>query len=105
MELCVFGRFHAAPGREAELQAALIAVSRQTSHEAGCLSNEVFRSNLDPQTFFIYSRFANEDAFELHIGYPHTLRFVSQLEELVDRPAEVSRAEKISFHTIAVAAA
>lgn len=105
MELCVFGRFHAAPGKEAALQAELIAVSRRTCQEPGCLSNEVFRSNLDPQTFFIYSRFVDEDAFDLHIDYPHTLRFVGQLAQLLDRPADVSRAEKISFHTVAVAAA
>ncbi len=95
MELFVFARFHARPGNESALADTLLAVSAPTQQEPGCLSHEVFRSNRDPQLFYIHSRWKDEAAFDLHIGLPHTVRFVEQVEPLIDHPLEVTRTERI----------
>lgn len=102
MQLFVFAKFHAAPHREAALEAALLGISERTRQEPGCLSNEVFRSVFDPQTYFIQSTFSSDAAFEEHIAAPHTLAFTGQVVELIDQPYTVARTERLG-HVLAAA--
>ena len=95
MELFIFARFHARPGNEGALADTLLAVSAPTREEPGCLGHHVFRSNRDPQLFYIHSRWRDEAAFERHISLPHTVRFVEQVEPLIDHPLDVTRTERI----------
>ncbi|MEX0733008.1 MAG: putative quinol monooxygenase [Steroidobacteraceae bacterium] len=95
MELFIFARFHARPGKDRALADALLAVSTPTREEPECLGHHVFRSTRDPQLFYIHSRWKREAAFERHVGLPHTLRFVQQVKPLIDHPLEVTRAEQI----------
>ena len=92
MELCIFARLHAVPGNESALEQAIKDVLAPTRKEEGCLAVNAFRSIRDPHLFYIHSRWKSEAAFEVHIGLPHTVRFVDLVEPLLDHAFEVTRA-------------
>ena len=56
MELHIIARFHARPGQESAVEAAIRAVSVPTRAEAGCLDYQACRSTRDPALFFIHTR-------------------------------------------------
>ncbi len=94
MEMYVFARFHARPGQEKATVDAIAAVIPPTREEPGCLSIHAFRSTRDPQLFYIHSRWNGENTFDIHLGLPHTVRFLETIESLLDQ-REVTRAEMI----------
>jgi quinol monooxygenase YgiN len=94
MELHVIARFHAQPGRESAVEAAIRAVSAPTRDEAGCLDYQAVRSIRDPALFFIHTRWTDEAAFERHATLPHTVRFLATIEPLIDHPLDVTRASR-----------
>lgn len=79
MELFIFARFHAQPGKEDRVEEAIRAVLAPTSKEAGCLSIHAFCSTRDAQVFYV----------------PHTMHFVETVERLIDHPLDVTRARQI----------
>jgi quinol monooxygenase YgiN len=95
MDLYAIARFHARPGRAAEVEAAIREVGTPTRAEPGCLSYHVFRSTRDDALFFIHSRWQDEAAFDLHARLPHTVRFIATVEPLIDHPLDVTRARMI----------
>lgn len=95
MELFIIARFHARPGRESEVEAAIREVATPTRAEAGCLGYQVFRGTHDEALFFIHSRWCDEDAFALHAELPHTVRFLARVEPLIDHALDVARTRMI----------
>ena len=91
MELTIFGRFHARPGQAEAVAQAIREVGGPTRAEPGCLSIQAYRSVQDADLFYIHSRWTDEAAFEVHAALPHTVRFVSLVEPLIDHPLSVSR--------------
>ena len=92
MELFIFARFQAREGEADAVAAALRDVLGPTRGEPGCIAVEAFRSTRDPRLFFIHSRWTDEAAFDSHGGMPHTVRFLTQVEPLLDHPMDATRA-------------
>jgi quinol monooxygenase YgiN len=95
MELTIFARFYAQPGRERAVAEALRAQVPGVRDEPGCLDIHAFRSTRDPRLFYIHSRWTDATAFEAHAVLPRTVRFVETMEALIDHPFEATRAEQI----------
>jgi quinol monooxygenase YgiN len=95
MPLFIVARFHAKPGAEADVEAALLANLEPTRSEPGCRFIHAFRSIRDPRLFFIHSSFDDEAAFELHATLPHTVRMRARVEPLIDHALDVSRTQRI----------
>jgi quinol monooxygenase YgiN len=95
LELFIFARFHAREGQEAGVAAALRDVVEPSREESGCRAIQAFRSTRDPALFYIHSRWADEAAFEIHAGLPHTVRFLERVGPLIDHPLEVTRARPV----------
>ena len=95
MELVIFARFHAREGLEAEVAAALCEQVRKARAEPGCRAIGAFRSTRDSRSFFIHSRWENEEAFDAHAMLPNTQRFVDTMQALIDHPFEAARAREI----------
>ena len=95
MELYGFVRLHAREGEECGVEEALREVTNLSREEVGCVSIHAFRSMRDRRLFFIHSRWVDESAFQLHGGLPHTVRFLEQVDPLLDQPREVARTEMI----------
>jgi quinol monooxygenase YgiN len=95
MELFIFARFHASEGKEEAVAAALRDVVGPSREEAGCRAISAYRSIRDPRLFYIHSRWTDEEAFEVHARLPHTVRFLQQVQALIDHPLDVTRARPI----------
>jgi quinol monooxygenase YgiN len=92
MELFIFARFHARPSQETDVENALRKVIAPTRQESGCLSIHAFRSIKDARLFYIHSRWVDEAAFDNHVGLPHTVQFVQEVQPLIDHALETTRA-------------
>src|SRR5216110_1707532 len=55
MELFIFARFHARPGKENALRETLLEVHAPTRQDAGCLSHDVYHS-VGTRNFFTFIR-------------------------------------------------
>jgi quinol monooxygenase YgiN len=95
MELFIFARFHARPGQETGVDAALRKVISPTRQEPGCLSIYAFRSIRDARLFYIHSRWVDKAAFDNHVSQPHTNQFVEEVQTLVDHELDTTRANLI----------
>ena len=91
MELDVFARFHAAPGQEDRMARVLREQARAVRLEPGCLYIQPCRSKREPGRFFLFSRWTDEPAFQVHADLETTNRFISTMEELSDQPVDVHR--------------
>ena len=95
MQIFVFARLHALPGKHSEVHEAMFEIQGPTRAEPGCLDYGGFRSVRDPDEFYIHSRWRDMEAFERHATLPHTLRFVASVEPLLDHPFKATLAEQI----------
>jgi quinol monooxygenase YgiN len=95
VEIFVFARLHARPGKEVAVYQAMLEIQGPTRLEPGCLSYGAFRSVRDPDEFYIHTRWKDIAAFERHAELPHTLRFVESVEPLLDHPFKVTLSEQL----------
>ena len=93
VELFIFARFHARAGQQHAVEQSIRDVLNPTREESGCLSIHAFRSTRDARLFYVHAKWKDEAAFEKHIRLPHTQRFVERVEQLIDHPLDVTRAE------------
>jgi quinol monooxygenase YgiN len=81
--------FRAKPGKAAELERALrqrVPISRT---EASTLDYRVYRSRTDDHVFFLFSRYASEKSFDVHLYQPWSLSILAEMEELLADPPRV----------------
>ena len=95
MEVFIFARLHARPGRQREVQQAMFEVEGPTRKEPGCLSYGAFQSVRDPDEFYIHSRWQDAAAFELHAKLPHTVRFLEVVGPLLDHPLKATLTQQL----------
>lgn len=93
VELFIFARFYARAGQQHAVEQSIRDVLNPTREESGCLSIHAFRSTRDARLFYVHAKWKDEAAFEKHIRLPHTQRFVERVEQLIDHPLDVTRAE------------
>ena len=96
MELCVIVEFHARPGREAALEAAIRKVVPPSRQEASCLAINAFRSKRNAALFFVISRWSDERAFDAHAGLAHTVEFLATAGPLLTHEVEAVRSSQIA---------
>ena len=97
MELDTIVRFHAKEGREDAVAAVMREASEPVRAEPGCVFIGYYRSTRDPRLFYIHSRWKDEAAFEIHVGLAHTVRFIEQMEPLIDHELKVERTRQLLF--------
>ena len=95
-EMFIFARFHAKDGLRDAVAAAIKEVLKPTRQEPGCLSIDAFGATQDPRLFYIHSRWKDEAAFDRHAQLPHTVRFIEQVQTLIDHPLEVTRTRALA---------
>jgi len=96
VEIFIFARAHALPGREAEVERAIRQVLPETRKEPGCLGAHAYRSVKDASLFYVHSRWRDEVAFDLHTRLSHTVRFVETLEPLLDHEFVAARTTEMA---------
>ena len=66
-----------------------------TRLEPGCLGYGAFQSLRDADEFYIHSRWKDQAAFDRHAELRHTVRFVAEVEPLLDHPFKASLMKQI----------
>jgi quinol monooxygenase YgiN len=82
--LTVIAFMKAAPGREADLKAALESLIEPTCQEAGYVNYDLHQSLEDPGTFFFYENWESPEHLDAHLGTPHLVEFAGRIPELLD---------------------
>jgi quinol monooxygenase YgiN len=97
MELVIIARFHAREGEEAAVRAALAEqIAYVRKYEPDCPFIDAYSSKRNTRLFWIYSRWRDEAAFDIHAELPNTLSFIRKMEKLIDHPFDATRALSIS---------
>ncbi len=81
--------FTAKPGCAEEVAQRLAEYGRSVKAEPG---NVIFAPNRrqdDPDRFFVFEAYADEDAFQAHLAAPYGGPFNEELEKLIKEPASV----------------
>ena len=92
--IVTFG-YRAKPGKAAELERLLrdrVPISRT---EAGNLDYRLYRSTTDDHVFFLFSRYASEKSFDVHLYQPYTLSAMAEFEDLLADPPRVETYQSI----------
>ena len=87
--------YRAKPGKAAVLEQHLrnrVPISRT---EAGNLDYRLYRSTTDPDLFFVFSRFASEKLFDVHLYEPYIMSLLAELEDLCADTPRVETYETI----------
>jgi quinol monooxygenase YgiN len=81
--------FRAKPGRAADLERELrnrVPISRT---EAGILDYRLYKSTTDDHKLFLFSRFASEKSFDIHLYQPYSLSMMAEFEDLLADPPRI----------------
>lgn len=95
MEIHVFARFHARPGQEAVVEAAICDAIADTRSEQGCLSINLFQCTVDPLLFIVHSHWADEMSLDGHLKQPYFVQFLDDIQPLIDHQFNFTRFDQI----------
>lgn len=94
--ITVVAVLEAKPGKEDELNKALLELIAPTRQEDGCINYDLHRSVDDPKTFLFYENWTGKQALDVHMASPHLTSFVKRAKELLARPLDVTFYEMVS---------
>ena len=80
--ITVVAMFQAQPGKEAELQKALIGLVAPTRQEAGCLNYDLHVSPKDPAKFLFHENWTSQAHLDAHLKSPHIQILLPRVDEL-----------------------
>ncbi|HUO10206.1 MAG TPA: putative quinol monooxygenase [Phycisphaerae bacterium] len=87
--------FRAKEGKAADLERELRNRVPITRTEAGVLDYRLYRSRTDRNLFFVFSRYASEKLFDVHLYQPYSLSMLAEFESLLDGPPKVETYETV----------
>jgi len=80
--ITVVATFQARPGKEAELQKALLSLVAPTRQEAGCLNYDLHVSPEDPAKFLFHENWASQAHLDAHLHSEHIKALLPRVDEL-----------------------
>lgn len=85
----------AKPGKEQELQTALMTLVEPTRKEEGCLQYIFHQNSNDSSQFMFYEKWANQEAFKNHAKTPHMQAWQEKKNDLLAKPVALTAWEEI----------
>ena len=76
MPYAVAATYTVKSGEEAAVEAALVAMTGLTRQEPACLFYEAHRSLEEPNVFFLYEQYEDEEGFQAHVATDHFSRHI-----------------------------
>ncbi len=95
MSVHIFVRFEPISGKEQQLRDELMALMEPTRAEPGCIRIHLFEAVREPLVYCIHSEWVDEAAFNAHRDFPHMIRFLGLVRELVADPVHAVRTTQI----------
>jgi len=88
--LTVVATIKAKPGKEAELQQALLNLIPTTRQEPGCIRYDLHEAVDDPASFVFLEAWASKQHLDDHLARPHLTEFLGKADELLSQPPEIT---------------
>jgi quinol monooxygenase YgiN len=66
-----------------------------TRTEAGNLDYRLYRSTSDDHVFFLFSRYASEKLFDVHLYEPYSMSLLAEIEDLCESTPRVETYETV----------
>ena len=80
----LYAEFTAKPGQEERVDELIGGLTDQVRAEPGNLEFVVYRERDESRRFFVFERYANEEAFQTHIGADYGAVFNAALGDLIE---------------------
>lgn len=91
MSLRVIATLKAVPGKEEELRGVLTALLHPTREEDGCLGYALLQNRDDPTEFRFVEQWADDAAFDAHLGTPHIQSAIVAFEGLLAAHLDIQK--------------
>ena len=91
----VVATFHAKPGKETELKAALTALVAPTRQEAGCLNYDLHILPENPAKFLFHENWASRAQLDAHLQSAHIKALLPRVDALCVAFPEITIWEKL----------
>jgi quinol monooxygenase YgiN len=88
--------FTAKQGKSDELGRRLLALVEPTRREAGCVRYDIYRSNDDPDAWFVYEDWRAIDDFSAHMQTPYVQSFMADVPVLCATDVEICAYSRMS---------
>lgn len=80
----LYAEFTAKPGQEGIVADLIAGLADDVHREPGNEVFTVYRERDNPAKFFVFERYADDDAFAAHIGAPYGAVFDGKLGDLIE---------------------
>ena len=94
--ITVVATFEAKPGKEAELQQALIGLVAPTRQEAGCLNYDLHVLPEEPAKFLFHENWTSKAHLDAHLQSAHIKALLPRVPELAVAKPELKIWERIA---------
>jgi steroid delta-isomerase-like uncharacterized protein len=88
-DLLVLATARAKPGRERELEQALLDVAEPTRAQPGCVSWSLYQASGSPTTFVAEERWTSNEAHDKHLQGAHVQRLMVAMSDLLAEPPSI----------------
>lgn len=88
-DLIVIASAKAQPGKEAELEKALLEAAGPTREQPGCVSFSLYNSVDDPAVIIGFERWASVKDHEKHLQGAHVQTLISKMMEVLAEPPKI----------------
>lgn len=94
--LTVVATFHARPGKETELRAALTGLVAPTRKEAGCINYDLHAATDNPAKFLFHENWTNKAHLDAHLQSAHIKALLPRVDELCVAFPEITTWEQVA---------
>ena len=92
----VIAKFTAKKDLIEETKTTLQSLIPPTQKDEGYVQYDLHQDLNNPQLFFMYETWENEEALNKHLSTPHLTNFVEKANEILEIPMEVSILKKLN---------
>lgn len=89
-KVTVVARIKAKPGQEAQVKQELLKLLSPTRSEDGCINYDMHQSINSPAHFLFHENWSSREALNKHLETAHLKNFLSQADQLLAEPVEIT---------------
>ncbi|HET7434774.1 MAG TPA: putative quinol monooxygenase [Thermoanaerobaculia bacterium] len=95
MAITVIARGRALPGKEQDMEKALVDNAIESRKEAACVDYQVIHSLDDPAVFGTVERWRSKEDLDRHMQTPHVQRLFAALGPVLAEPPQIGAFEEV----------
>jgi quinol monooxygenase YgiN len=89
-DLIVIASVKAKPGKEKELETALLEAAKPTRKQTGCVSFSLYKSNEDSTIIIGFERWATAKDHDKHLQGTHVQILMSKMANILSEPPKIN---------------